>query len=535
MSDEAILREDGSKVAIGARLECEGYRATLKYIGPVSPTKGIWLGVEWDDPDRGKHDGTHECHTYFKTKHPKSGSFIRVKKANFGVPFMTAVKDRYGKIEDENAGVITEELYVVDEQNQQTVVEMVGARKVNDLQSKVDALKEVALRGMSVYGTLESHDLSVLVPSIEILDLSQNLMSSWAQVAMITKQLKNLNSLNVSENNLELPPDPKLLLSSFSHIKVLFLNRTGYSWQQILQCCDMFPNLEQIHACFNCIEKLSSVEGRIQNVRLVNLESNKISDWSQYLQLGHLPKLETLIASDNGITAIQFPSNSSLATDMFTQLHTLTLNNNGISEWNSINELNKLARLEELRLKSNAILDLATPQTVRQLLIAKLKHAKLINRTEVTSEERKGAEIDYLKRFGPEWVKSGGSQDVNRNKPSAEFLKNHPRFQDLVQIWGAPEDSEMQQQSTSLKNSLITVKIACPSMPDKKVTEKKLPDTMTIQKLKALIYRLYKLDTEIQLSYLSQKMNGEEIELDNDQRFLSYYSIEPGDVIQVKL
>lgn len=47
---------------------------------------------------------------------------------------MSAVQDRYGKIEDENAGVITEELYVVGHQNQQTVVEMVGARKVNDLQ-----------------------------------------------------------------------------------------------------------------------------------------------------------------------------------------------------------------------------------------------------------------------------------------------------------------------------------------------------------------------------------------------------------------
>ena len=65
------------------------------------------------------------------------------------------------------------------------------------LYSKLDALKEVAVRGMSVYGTLKSHDLAVLVPSIEILDLSQNLLASWEQVASITRQLKNLNSLNV--------------------------------------------------------------------------------------------------------------------------------------------------------------------------------------------------------------------------------------------------------------------------------------------------------------------------------------------------
>ena len=31
------------------------------------------------------------------------------------------------------------------------------------------------------------------------------------------------------------------------------------------------------------------------------------------------------------------------------------------------------------------------------------------------------------------------------------------------------------------------------------------------------------------------QMEGQEIELDNDQRVLSYYSIDPGDVIQVKI
>lgn len=29
---------------------------------------GIWLGVEWDDPQRGKHDGTYEGTQYFKCR-----------------------------------------------------------------------------------------------------------------------------------------------------------------------------------------------------------------------------------------------------------------------------------------------------------------------------------------------------------------------------------------------------------------------------------------------------------------------------------
>ena len=29
---------------------------------------GLWLGVEWDNPERGKHDGLHENRRYFCTK-----------------------------------------------------------------------------------------------------------------------------------------------------------------------------------------------------------------------------------------------------------------------------------------------------------------------------------------------------------------------------------------------------------------------------------------------------------------------------------
>lgn len=52
---------------IGSRVECENSRGTVKYVGPVGNTKGIWLGVDWDDPARGKHNGTYEGVDYFQT------------------------------------------------------------------------------------------------------------------------------------------------------------------------------------------------------------------------------------------------------------------------------------------------------------------------------------------------------------------------------------------------------------------------------------------------------------------------------------
>lgn len=60
----------------------DGYYGTVRFVGQVPPTKGPlncvlqslehpigeWLGVEWDDPSRGKHSGTHEGIEYFKCR-----------------------------------------------------------------------------------------------------------------------------------------------------------------------------------------------------------------------------------------------------------------------------------------------------------------------------------------------------------------------------------------------------------------------------------------------------------------------------------
>ena len=49
----------------GRRLSYAGATCTMRYIGRVENTKGSWLGVEWDDPSRGKHYGSHDGVKYF--------------------------------------------------------------------------------------------------------------------------------------------------------------------------------------------------------------------------------------------------------------------------------------------------------------------------------------------------------------------------------------------------------------------------------------------------------------------------------------
>merc|ERR1712025_1533306 len=151
-----------------------------------------------------------------------------------------------------------------------------------------------------------------------------------------------------------------------------------------------------------------------------------------------------------------------------------------------------------------------------------------------TYEERKGAEIDYLKRFGTEWREEGGSSDPDKNQPSENFVSNHPRYQIMADRWGAPEDSELVEKSTALKDTLLAVKIVSDQHHEKGTLNKKLPGTMSIQKLKTLIQRLYKMSSEPTLSYKSHKnMDGPSIDLDNDMRQLGFFSIESGDTLQV--
>jgi len=49
----------------GKRLKLSGSLGTIRFVGDVDNTSGIWLGVEWDDPRRGKHDGVKDGKRYF--------------------------------------------------------------------------------------------------------------------------------------------------------------------------------------------------------------------------------------------------------------------------------------------------------------------------------------------------------------------------------------------------------------------------------------------------------------------------------------
>jgi tubulin-specific chaperone E len=102
---------------IGQRVAVGPDRGTVRFRGQIDGTE--WLGVEWDNPERGKHDGTHKGTRYFSCAHPTGGTFIKPAKVSFGCSFAQALKSKYGEFER------PEQLDLVDSRNQRIAIQMV--------------------------------------------------------------------------------------------------------------------------------------------------------------------------------------------------------------------------------------------------------------------------------------------------------------------------------------------------------------------------------------------------------------------------
>jgi tubulin-folding cofactor B len=73
---------------VGARCEVESTepglskRGTVRYLGQTKFSKGVWVGIEYDEPF-GKNDGSVQGERYF-TCRPNYGVFVRPDKVKVG-------------------------------------------------------------------------------------------------------------------------------------------------------------------------------------------------------------------------------------------------------------------------------------------------------------------------------------------------------------------------------------------------------------------------------------------------------------------
>ncbi|XP_056891978.1 tubulin-specific chaperone E isoform X3 [Takifugu flavidus] len=509
-------QEEVTASAVGRRVACDGERATVRYVGPIPPTAGLWLGVEWDHPSRGKHDGSHDGVQYFTCRHQHGGSFVRPAKVSFGVDYVTAVRQEYKT----NADFPSEA--------NSTIEWRIKERSFEDLSS-------VLLGQSGVNGPGQKGAVRKLTPNVTWLDMSKSLLSCWDDVGAICLQLEKLQTLMLSYNRLSLPAEPAALHPAFHHLSVLSLVGCDLTWLQVLECAPMWPQLEELDLLNNNITELQRPDGVLQSLKSLTLSGNPLVHHTVNT-LASLCRLETLDLSKTGLSNLQFEdTRPGCQTSMFPALTDLNLNNNNISQWCVVDELAKLPSLVKLHCFRNQLVSYdQNPSTTNQLIIARLEKLEFLNRTEVnliSPEIRRGAELDYIKMFGEEWLKAGG-----RSQISGEFILQHPRFLSLINKYGAPEEGELKKwKPPTLKNLLIKITFVFPDNMEREPIKKQLPVTMEVRMVKVLLHRLLKVPLhDLRLTYISSKVSGTEFHLDRDMKTLHFYSVEDGDQVVVR-
>jgi len=543
-----MYKLDNSEV--DRRIESDGYYGTIRYIGKLqkhdaaqSNQDFTWVGIEWDKPSRGKHDGSYHGIRYFSTQHPLGGSFLRPEKCNFGVSFMAALVNRYC---EPNVYTKLSEVSVFAPAR---VSEIDCADDIQQRKSYLSKRTTASLHGMFICDCGSDVDIAPYVSNIVDLDLSMNLLTEWSEIAMIIRHMPQLKALNVSDNRLKAPFSG---VSVLCDVQVLYLNRMEYDWPQVTCCVQLFARLQELHVCFNRIEHVDNVLfSPLTEISLVNVEGNPITSWDALLPLGQLPKLQTLIANECGLKSIRFPG-SGVLSDCFPALESLSICRNEIADWQSINELDRLHSLSNLRFSSNPLSGDSKTADARYIAIAKVARLQSCNGAAVLPGERRDAELYYMHTYSSEWKRAGGN--VNLDGPlDIAFIMEHPRYVELARKYGPLEESEVRQKkSSALKNNLVTVQIR--SMSSNDLLTKQLPKKMTIQKLKVLVQRAFRIAdvSSIRLVHTVLKQSSDTphssplqcensnlevyacIQMDNDLRELSFYSLENNAIIDVE-
>ncbi|KAI7888706.1 CAP Gly-rich domain-containing protein [Mucor mucedo] len=380
---------------VGARIQIGKDRATVMYTGTVEGTTGEWLGIEWDDPTRGKHDGLHQGTRYFSCRHAKSGSFVRyhAQKVVTGTTFMKALKERYTTEDDFTT--VKGEKYEKDKDigelyfggNKQIVVETYGFEKILRAQRGLSGLTVVGLAEQCVAWAGPPGEISEAELAIEDLDLSRDLIADWKTVSEITSQLGSLMILRINQSRLSAPPREGLCLGN---LRTLSLIQTGTTWKEIDALAEQLPLLQDLQLGSNGISELGTMRG-LQNLVSLNLEENHIADWSQVATLGALPKLEVLFLNDNELKSVEY------IRDTFKQLRFLRLENNQISNMSSLDALDGYPSLTKLRCKANPMFSGLTPELETTQIVGRIGRLTTVNGNTVTRRERVDLERFYLK------------------------------------------------------------------------------------------------------------------------------------------
>jgi len=446
-------------------------------VGEVEGHDGAWVGVEWDDPSRGKHDGSTGGRRYFECAAAgAAGSFVRPKKLTPPLTVAEALRARY---QAGSAAGGEGELVVATAQGRTRPIELVGMEKVGSQQGRLEALASASLADLPVAGA-GGGSLADTAPALAELDLSGTLLASWEAVADVAGRLPSLVSLDLTRCRLGAPAGD---LSGLSRLETLVLNATGAGLADAAELARSAARLAHLHLCGNGVASLPGDLGALRGVRTLSLDGNALS-WEAVAPLGALPGLERLQLSGNrALSGVSAPPPGH-----FPALRALLLGHCAVDDWASVDALGAFPALAEARLSGNPLLERA-PGGGRFEVIARVPGLTSLNGSSVRPSERRDAEIRYVRAVAA-WAAAGGGRG------DAEVAAAHPRFGHLRGVYGDALGAAAAQEAGAMGDSLVEIALTCVAGAKGAAMgthRKRLPLQMSVGQLRAVCEKLFQV------------------------------------------
>ncbi|KAG0372230.1 hypothetical protein BGX24_000531 [Mortierella sp. AD032] len=531
-----VNEKEPPKLELGQRIELEYSRGTVRFLGAVPPTKGEWIGVEWDTEERGKHSGEHNGTHYFTCVIPGTGSFTRPSpNIKVGQTLLEILNERY--VDEE---LTADDLYLGETNVKVDVYDFDRIKKRN---SQLHLMQVVGLANTNVVSAADFEETQKACPEIQDLDLSSTLISSWQDLADVIAPLSKLTVLRINRDRFHPLTAQPSFEYAFKNIRCLAMNRVYISWDEMNMLEPSLPNLEILQIGFNLFTELGKsdeatpvAEQKVKGfakLENLHLEGNKFVEWNQILRLSRLPSLKSLDLSENRLANVIGPQDP----EDFKHLESLRINDNDLKEWSSIDQLGLYTSLKSLWIQNNPIMvkavedvtaDQSSKPDARTVTIARMAHVNQLNGTEILKKNRIDAELYYLKNVALSTVGS---------EPSA-IQALHPRFEELCEVHGRPDTSDETRKATSdiLKDRLLNITFVHKDRmdgPAKATVQRGVLGSMTVRNVKNLVQKLLRIPAMRQeLSFMAEDpvYAGvmHKVLLKDDLRRLSHYDIEDG-------
>ncbi|KUI67975.1 Tubulin-specific chaperone E [Cytospora mali] len=501
---------------IGKRLSYNGALCTVRYIGEVSGTIGTWLGVEWDDQSRGKHDGSHKGTRYFEclSKSPTAASFVRPeRRADKPTTFLEALQEKYaGEVTADQTPISSGPQIIISGK----VAEEIGFDKIRKQQARLNELKIVILDGLRIDRAsdpnISGKSIKAVCPKVVELNLSRNLFTRLEDVVEICLQLEALRGLRLNGNRFQRTTTYltcKDYVSAFAGVRELALDEMLLDWQGICQIATGFRDLVALYASANQLSSLpvGQAVALPSTLTAVHMEFNEFTSMSSLAGLAVLPSLKNLHLKANNISAIT--SDASQDIPVFSKtLSYLDISYNNVSTWSLIDALpDSFPGLTSLRLAHNPIyenpglgLDTSDASTTTSgkasvteeaymLTIGRLACLTSLNFSAITANDRTNAEMFYLSRVGRQ-LSSVPEEDADK------VIAQHRRYAELCDLYGEPVVVRRKEVNPAfLEARLINVKFRSgPAVghttEDSVSSQAQIPKSLDIYAVKGIAGRL---------------------------------------------